>query len=228
MMPPWQMIMDMIPTIEHNNEFTPSAPFISQVYEKYALIAAAFGGHLCCVSAVGASWIAVVNMFLGSTAKGFLGMTWKSSLSSNAHLVVRYLVMNDFNRRFVEFVHYSWTLLTDYPFTSSFAICDIVSFSIIPYMIYGRFRRHHRVLMRKSQTLSMQTYQKKAQKLLTDHGKHQSQIEAPALDMEKVHPSCSVLSACSSCANIVWPGSGPSFKVSFMCMIITWRPSRGR
>ena len=99
MMPPWQMIpgrgMDMIPTIEHNNEFTPSAPFTSQVYEKYALIEAALGGHLWCVSVVGASWIAVVNMFLGSTAKGFFGSTWKSSLSSNAHLVVRYLVMND-------------------------------------------------------------------------------------------------------------------------------------
>ena len=59
MMPPWQMIpgrgMDMIPTIQHNNEFTPSASFVPQIYEKYALIEAAFGGHLLCVSVVGAS-----------------------------------------------------------------------------------------------------------------------------------------------------------------------------
>ena len=50
MMRPWQMIlgrdMDMIPTIEYNDEFTPSPPFISQVYENYALIEAALGGHL--------------------------------------------------------------------------------------------------------------------------------------------------------------------------------------
>ena len=61
----------MIPTIEHNNEFTPSAPFIWQVYEKYVLIEAALGGHLWCVRVLGASWIAVVNMKLGSTAKDF-------------------------------------------------------------------------------------------------------------------------------------------------------------
>ena len=77
----------MIPTIEHNNELTPSASFISQVYEKYALIEAALGGHLWCVSVVGASWIAVINMNMGSTAKDFFGMTWKSSLSSNAQIV---------------------------------------------------------------------------------------------------------------------------------------------
>ena len=76
MMRPWRMVpwrgMDMIPTIEHNNEFTPSASFISPVYEKYALIEAALGGHLWCVSVVGASWVAVVDMNLGSTAKDFL------------------------------------------------------------------------------------------------------------------------------------------------------------
>ena len=48
MMRPWQMIpgrdMDMIPSIEHNDEFTPSPPFLSQDYEKYALIEAALGG----------------------------------------------------------------------------------------------------------------------------------------------------------------------------------------
>lgn len=74
----------MIPTIEYNNEFTPSASFIPQVHEKYALIEGALRGHLWCVSVVRASWVAVVNMKLGSTAKNFLGMTWKSSLSSNA------------------------------------------------------------------------------------------------------------------------------------------------